>query len=199
MGAGWTLSLGLKLRATGVWTGVPRVCVLAGSADEGGQAGAPGETKGPADRRAHAMGTSPREGVPRGQKGPLHCPPDSNLKPTWKSPRLGVSGCGHALSIRRGAPRRARASVSTSRGLAPPDCTSRVPSRCGLRFPCCPPPPPPPVSFYGDGAILKLLGAIKIKPESHIWASGETTVETWNAKAIYTAREHLGKKLTTGF
>lgn len=35
---------------------------------------------------------------------------------------------------------------------------------------------PPQVSFYGDGAILKMLSAIKIKPESHIWASGETAV-----------------------
>ena len=58
---------------------------------------------------------------------------------------------------------------------------------------------PPQVSFYGDGAILKMLSAIKIKPESHIWASGETTVETWNTKAIYTVRERSGKKLTTGF
>ena len=46
---------------------------------------------------------------------------------------------------------------------------------------------------------MKMLSAIKIKPESHIWAFRETTVETWNAKAIYTVREHLGKKLTTGF
>lgn len=46
---------------------------------------------------------------------------------------------------------------------------------------------------------MKMLSAIKIKPESHIWASGETTVETWNTKAIYTVRERSGKKLTTGF
>ncbi|XP_061259934.1 5E5 antigen-like isoform X1 [Bos javanicus] len=73
------------------------------SADEGGQAGAPGETKGPADWVFLGVAT--------------HCPSDVEQ------------------------PRRTRASVSTSRGLAPPDCTSRVPSRCGLRFPCCPPPP----------------------------------------------------------
>ncbi|XP_059738026.1 uncharacterized protein [Bos taurus] len=73
------------------------------SADEGGQAGAPGETKGPADWVFLGVAT--------------HCPSDVEQ------------------------PRRTRASVSTSRSLAPPDCTSRVPSRCGLRFPCCPPPP----------------------------------------------------------
>ncbi|XP_065779679.1 uncharacterized protein [Muntiacus reevesi] len=102
------------------------------------------------DQRIEALtrqGDQPRGGGTPGRKGPLPCPPDSDPEPTWKSPRLGVSGCGHALSIRLGAQRRARASVSTSRGLAPPDCTSRVPSQCGLRFPCCPPPPchlPPP-------------------------------------------------------
>ncbi|XP_027384889.1 sperm flagellar protein 1-like isoform X5 [Bos indicus] len=58
------------------------------------------------DQRVRALtrqGDQPQGGGTRGQKGPLPCPPDSDLEPTWKSPRLGVSGCGNALSIRRGA------------------------------------------------------------------------------------------------
>lgn len=48
------------------------------------------------------------------------------------------------------------------------------------------------------GLFSRMLSAVKRKPESHSWASGEPAIGNGEGKAIYAVRERFGQKLTTG-
>ena len=125
-------SLGLKLPATGAWTGVPRVCVPAGSADEGGQAGAPGETEGSADRSAHATGgPAPGRGYSRARRAPS--PVHQTPTPSPHGNPLDWVFLGVATRCPSDSER-----VSISRGGPEPPCPQAEAWRLLTTHPGCP-------------------------------------------------------------